>query len=318
MSKADKMTSATKKTGKLGTEKEDEPDYLETIAKDPDFHLGTGNFDFPNGDSYEGEFCAHSSGVVWRQGKGKYTSKDGQIYVGEWDGDALLENKDVEITYKDGSKYYGALLQSQYTGPGVYQLQENLALTCTFAENKPTGEITLVDPNLKMWYGFAEKDESLFVQEHPFYGSIGKDLGKGKCKNPPPKDSKLSLKKSLSVKSVPSKTFIAFEKSKKTPSDLDFNESSWYKDYVEYCDKFEDIVHKARTNGETTLKEEEYQWYKNYKEFEKKYNLLLKEHKFPLTKKLQANTDLFQLIHSEEYKKANTPIKVIYPTIINK
>lgn len=50
---------------------------------------------------------------------GSYTTKEGQIYTGEWDGDKLVENADVEILYPGGVKYYGPLVKNKYTGKYV-------------------------------------------------------------------------------------------------------------------------------------------------------------------------------------------------------
>jgi len=47
---------------------------------------------------------------------GKYTTKDGQIYDGEWDGDKLVDNQDVFISYADGATYTGTLLHNKYSG----------------------------------------------------------------------------------------------------------------------------------------------------------------------------------------------------------
>lgn len=61
------------KSSKKSSNKDDVPkaDYMELARQDPNFYIGSSNFEFPNGDKYEGEFCAHISGLVWRQGKGK-------------------------------------------------------------------------------------------------------------------------------------------------------------------------------------------------------------------------------------------------------
>lgn len=35
---------------------------------DENFHIGKGVFNLPNGDSYDGEYVAHRSGLLWREG----------------------------------------------------------------------------------------------------------------------------------------------------------------------------------------------------------------------------------------------------------
>lgn len=57
-----------------------------------EFINGSGKFAFPNGDLYEGDYCAHISGLVWREGSGTYTTKDGHVYVGKWYNDKIVEN----------------------------------------------------------------------------------------------------------------------------------------------------------------------------------------------------------------------------------
>lgn len=48
----------------------DKVPYAELILLDPNFHQGTSKFEFSNGDMYQGEYCAHASGLIWRQGHG--------------------------------------------------------------------------------------------------------------------------------------------------------------------------------------------------------------------------------------------------------
>ncbi|KAH1016227.1 hypothetical protein HUJ04_007485 [Dendroctonus ponderosae] len=312
------------KKGKTSTETtqkgvEGSASYAELILLDPNFHQSTSKFEFSNGDTYQGEYCAHASGLVWRQGHGTYTTKDGQIYTGKWDGDKLVENEDVEIVYPGGVKYYGSLLKNQYTGPGVYHLEDNVSLICNFADNIPTGEVTLIDPNGNAWHGFAEKDDSLLIKEHPFYRNISKDLGKAlpkqthisKMSIQASKKSDVESKTSLKYRDLRSLEKEIFAKSKKTPSGVD--SSDWYQDYVTYCDTYGGIIHKVKTIGESTLTSEEYDWYAKYKEFEKKYLHLLKAHKIgKKNSKPLVDNKFFELIHSQEYKAMNKPIPVFY------
>ncbi|KAL1494390.1 hypothetical protein ABEB36_009995 [Hypothenemus hampei] len=253
--------------------------------------------------------------------KEKYLTKDGQNYEGEWDGDKLIDNKDVVITYPDGVKYIGPLIKSKYSGTGIYQLEENVSLTCNFQDNKPTGDVILIDPNGKTWHGFAESDNCLLIQEHAFYRNIGKDLGKGRCKletskrlskdsvASSQKSRKPSLETSLKYKDLRDFEKTIFAKSKKTSSGVEISE--WYQDYKQYYDTYAHIICKVKSAGESSLNIEERKWYMKYKDFEKKYLKILNDRKnkeVPLD-----DENLFELIHSQDYKLQNKPVSVFYP-----
>lgn len=170
--------------------------------------------------------------------------------------------------------------------------------------------------------GFAEKNDSLLIQEHPFYRNIGKDQGKGRSKRKSTlakKDSKVSV--SSSKKSNESQAGLkysdlreqereTFAKSKKTPSG-DMVSSEWYQDYIDYCNAYGDVINKVKANGEGSLTNEEYLWYKKYTDFEKRYLTALEKHKHK--KQVEQTNDMFQIIHSEEYKAANKAVPVFYP-----
>lgn len=208
---------------------------------------------------------------------------------------------------------------STILGAGVYHLEDNVSLICNFAENIPVGEVTLIDPNGCAWHGFAEKEDSLLIKEHPFYCNISKDLGKGLPKQKQmseisvqaSKKSEVESKTSLKYRDLRSMEKEIFAKSKKTPSGVD--SSDWYQDYVTYCDTYGGIIPKVKTIGESTLTSEEYNWYKKYKEFEKKYLDLLKTHENgKQNSEPKVDNKFFEFIHSQEYKAMNKPIPVFY------
>lgn len=119
----------------------------------PELYFGTGTFKFPNGDLYEGEYGAHRIGIIWREGQGKYTTHDGQVYESIWKDDKLSEDTDVTINYSNGAKYEGKVSKNKYSGPGTYTLESDMMVSCQFRENKPIEEVTLIDVDGNLWVG---------------------------------------------------------------------------------------------------------------------------------------------------------------------
>lgn len=119
---------------------------------DEDFQRGSSEFTYPNGDKYVGEYCAHVSGLVWKEGFGTYTSNDGQSYKGKWYDDKLVDGEQVEITFKDGSVFEGPLEKYKFKGAGCLRMPGNIMLVLEFADNKPVGDIILLDGVGRPWY----------------------------------------------------------------------------------------------------------------------------------------------------------------------
>lgn len=117
----------------------------------PELYSGKDTFTFPNGDIYDGEFCAHRIGILWREGHGIYTTKDGQIYEGEWKDDKLVDV--VNVKYPSGVQYNGTLEKDKYCGAGTYVLENSLNLSCKFEDNKPTDRLTLIGFDGRLWLG---------------------------------------------------------------------------------------------------------------------------------------------------------------------
>ncbi|KAG5872104.1 hypothetical protein JTB14_031046 [Gonioctena quinquepunctata] len=292
------------------------------VELDPNFQKGQFTFIFPNGDKYQGEYCAHRSGVVWREGYGTYTTIDGQSYSGLWVDDKLVEEEQLEIRYPNGSEYYGNLLENKYNGPALYVVQPKLHLLCQFSQNKPFGALLLVDPNGREWYGTAGETEAVLLPEHVFFGAIPGDLGKGRLrKKPPLKDKSANIKAPKKTKTKQGKERMKelelkiFAKSKKTVSDLKFEESDWYQSYVEFKKVYEDISAKVERGGEDLLQPGEKEWYGKYLEFKGKYTEIL-DHRKHKEKNLE-EFKLFELYNSEEYKNSCPPIPVFYPNVPN-
>ncbi|XP_060522414.1 uncharacterized protein LOC132699615 [Cylas formicarius] len=280
------------------------------LPQDTEFYSGVSKFNFPNGDSYEGGFCAHVSGLVWRQGIGTYTTKCGQFYRGEWDADKLLENVDAEITYPDGAKYMGKLLNGKYSGPGIYQLEENMSIICNFAENQPVGSIAMVDPNGIIWHGNAApgSDSCLLLPEHSFYGSLTHDRGKGKPKAGSDQRFTDEQKNAGSSESSPEEEVSTLTRA---DSKMDFEESSWYQTYADFKNKYEPIVIKVKEQGIESISSEERIWYDKYKAFEKKYTTIINDFKAKRESGAQCASNLFEMINSQENQSEK--IFVLYP-----
>lgn len=88
-------------------------------------------------------------------GIGTYTTKDGQVYTGRWYNDKLMDEKPLQISYCDGSCYEGTLLESKYSGAGQYVIDDNLQLSCEFSDNKPTGDVIMLDHKGTVWSGMT-------------------------------------------------------------------------------------------------------------------------------------------------------------------
>lgn len=120
---------------------------------DPNLYFGDSSFVLPNGDLYSGEYCAHRYGLIWRHGKGIYTTREGHVYEGKWKQDRLEDSEVVNIKYTNGTEYSGFSVAGKYCGPGIYSLGNKIDISCEFAENKPVGNVVLVDPLGRLWSG---------------------------------------------------------------------------------------------------------------------------------------------------------------------
>nr|XP_023019859.1 uncharacterized protein LOC111508545 [Leptinotarsa decemlineata] len=290
---------------------------------DADFHKGKSTFTFPNGDKYQGGYCAHRSGVVWREGYGIYTTKDGQVYQGFWVDDKLDEEEQVEIRFPSGAAFYGKLLDSKYNGPALYVIEQNMNLLCELNQNKPVGDLLLIDINGGEWFGTAGETSAVLLPEHAFYEAIPIDIGKGKIKKVSPSKEKLKkVSKQEKPPTRPQEELVTdkikklelkiFAKTKKTVSDLKFEESEWYQKYLDFKKKFEEIMGKVETDGEYSLDPSEKEWYEKYLDFRMKY-LEIVEHRKNKLKNL-SDYKLFELYNSDEFRNSCPPIPVFYPT----
>lgn len=124
-----------------------------TEINNPNFYFGSDKFIFKNGDRYVGEYCAHKCGLVWREGRGLYFTKDGHSYKGFWENDQLLSSKETIIIYPDGTEYRGPVKQGLYSGVGTYIPHKNVEITLNLEDNIPFGEVILTDNRQNFWKG---------------------------------------------------------------------------------------------------------------------------------------------------------------------
>ncbi|CAH1966377.1 unnamed protein product [Acanthoscelides obtectus] len=285
---------------------------------DPDFCRGASKFEFPNGDIYEGEYCAHRSGLVWREGLGTYTTKDGQTYKGAWLDDKLINT--VEIKFPNGNQYYGELKDSKFNGEGMFVTNESLAVMCNFVDNRPAGHLLLLDFKGKEWHGVSSENSALLYREHVYFNGIGKDCGKGKFRVKKPKRKSHQetevggedTQKPLGMDKMKELELRIFAKTKKTVSDLKFDDSTWYQNYMNFREKFSDIKERITTQGESALEEHEKKWYERYLNFKATHEKMMKTRKRSTSMKSGRVNRMFELFHGSQYRSTCPGIPVIY------
>ncbi|XP_063365865.1 MORN repeat-containing protein 4-like [Cydia amplana] len=113
-----------------------------------------GTFVHETGDIYEGSFEARKKDRFLKMnGRGVYTTAEGDVYTGgAWENDRLIGD-DVTITYTDGSKYEGPFKDWSYNGRGKYTYPDGTVLNTDFVENCPVKGTVLTDPNGHVWLG---------------------------------------------------------------------------------------------------------------------------------------------------------------------
>lgn len=278
-------------------------------------YRGDGKFSFPNGDLYEGEYCAHRFGIIWREGYGKYTTHDGHIYSGYWKDDKLIENQNVNIVYTNNVEFNGKLFKNKYRGSGIYKFENDLQLSCEFADNQPVGQLLLLDNTNHIWIGNANKDRAILYPENVFYTSLCSDKGIGKVKKEP-----LFTKLKKPVRGTREKREAltkdqVFAKSTKTLDDIDYIQSQSYQNYDKFKATKENIKEKIEKFGEESLKEYEMEWWMKYLKFKENRLKGKPKRKETTEEQVEANTNLLDAFNSEAFKNSCPPVRVIYPSV---
>lgn len=286
------------------------------IEDDPNFYRGFGEFTFPNGDTYVGDYCAHRSGLIWREGHGVYTTQDGQMYEGEWYDDKLVENKEIIVAYPNGAQYQGPISKNKYQGPGTYVLETNMNVSCQFVGNKPVGTVTLIDCQGKLWRGTANENSAILLPENVFYLNLNEFKGKGLPRMPidtsdmHPSSSESSER---SEYDLPDKLWeeLIFAKSQLTKNDVDFTDSKWWKNYVKYKDKYNEMQRKIEEN--VSLNDDDLKWIQEFKSFKNKQESRKYEKQLERMKEEERVFGLNEIFQSKDFKESCPPVKVFYP-----
>ncbi|XP_047992760.1 radial spoke head 1 homolog [Leguminivora glycinivorella] len=140
------------------------------------------------GDIYDGSFEVRKKDKFLKmQGAGVYTTAEGDVYTGNWEGDRLFGDE-VTIAYTDGSKYEGPIKDWSYTGRGKYTYPDGTVLNADFIENFPVRELMLTDPNGHVWLGRAEVGFGRLDPWNHFYQAF--ELSREKSHSSPEKTSK--------------------------------------------------------------------------------------------------------------------------------
>jgi hypothetical protein len=154
----------------------------------------------------------------------------------------------------------------------------------------------------------------LLSREHIFSYELDSERGKGR-----PKRALLELtdklaeivepeeiieKESVDLKELENEVFA---KSTKTPSEINFEDSDWFREFQNFTETRKTVLHKIATEGVTSLTPEEKAWYRQYL---KSVKLLeRKKHK----KLVKINVDLLKQYFEEQLKDTCPPTSVFYP-----
>jgi len=118
---------------------------------DGGLQLLTGEFIFPNGDHYDGQYLTTEEGVIQRHGVGKHSSNDGLIYQGSFVNDKM--NGEGTIIFPSGATYKGNFKDNLYHGTGTYSWPNGCTYVGDFSENKLEGQGTFNDAQHQQWVG---------------------------------------------------------------------------------------------------------------------------------------------------------------------
>ncbi|EFA08162.1 hypothetical protein TcasGA2_TC005783 [Tribolium castaneum] len=272
------------------------------------FQEGEHEFLFPNRDKYSGHFCAHVSGLAWRQGHGVYETHDSQFYEGNWKDDKLNEDENVRIIFKNNDTFEGKIKKYKYNGPGTYTFRRGGRLCCEFLNNKPSGNVIFIDYKGHLWHGKAGPEHTLLYREHIFSQELDRERGKGrpiiKETTIPSEEEKEGETSEVETPDLKELERQVFAKSTKTKSDIDFEDSDWFRDYQKNKEMKQTVFEKISTLGVSSLTDDEKAWYKKY------YTSAKIRQDWKKPKKI--NHDLLRQHFDEESKNTCAPSCIFY------
>jgi hypothetical protein len=100
--------------------KEPEPEPVAQVEKEPVIETGSGEFLFPNGAKYIGEWRS-VNGLKQRHGNGTYAFGP-EEYQGQWAEDAMQGHG--RQSFSSGAYYEGEFHHNMFQGQGVYRFPD--------------------------------------------------------------------------------------------------------------------------------------------------------------------------------------------------
>ncbi|XP_071052153.1 probable inactive protein kinase DDB_G0270444 [Onthophagus taurus] len=286
------------------------------LKNDPNICVATGEFTLPNGDKYSGEYCAHRAGIIWRQGKGVYTSHEGQTYEGNWVDDKLQDNTECVITFPTGEVFHGRLLKNKYTGPGIYTLSNGLDLSCEFRLNKPIEELVIIDGLGKLWRGNAENEKAVLLPENVFYLTISNQQGIGVIKDEFLENlNEEMIGEGEEEEEEYSDEYwrnLIFAKNHFIKNDVKFGDSKWFKDYEKFQKRKKEIEDKFKKNKPFSCRDQ--LWLVKFLDFKDQLQQKRFENEFKKWKSEIEAFDLNRKFRSKEFLNSCPEVKVIRPS----
>lgn len=201
----------------------------EDTIPNPNFYFGTQLFKLENGDVFDGGYGCHKNGIIWREGWGVYSTRDGHLYQGVWENDKLLDSPQTAILFPTWHQYLGSIVNGKYSGAGIYILDNQLILTTEFLDNKPAATITLEDYEGHLWQGEPGENIAILRSVNHFFETIPTSRGRGTLIYVPDKQTSPSKVSSAASERSPADADklkeIVFKKSSKTKNDFKFSET---------------------------------------------------------------------------------------------
>jgi hypothetical protein len=119
------------------------------VPKEPEYVLGNGEFDFPDGSKYIGDW-KEGAGKKVREGQGTFIIGQ-EKYVGAWVDDKM--NGYGEYYFSSGSVYKGHFHNNIFNGEGEYTFPDGAKYSGGWQNNRMHGEGTYTDSSANVYRG---------------------------------------------------------------------------------------------------------------------------------------------------------------------